>query len=184
MDNFNKYNVLLVSDSYIKSTTNISDNIAGDYLLPAIHLAQEIELAETIGTRLLETLQEIVYDDLVDTEGYANYRHLLDRYIQPYLAYTSISHLIPNVRHKIANAGLITSDDEKMYNAASNETDKVIAHYKHIGDVFKNRLQRYLIANYNKFPELGECKSIDDIKANLYSSAGCNLNLGGARGKR
>ena len=184
MENISKYDVLLISDTYIKSATNISDNIAGEYLLPSIKLAQDIELAETIGTRLLETLQEIVFDNLIDKEGYSNYKYLLDRHIQPYLCYATKSHLIPNVRHKIANAGVLTTDDEKMYNVSSNETDKVVAHFIHFADVYKNRLQRYLIANYNMYPELSECKTCADLKANLYSSAGCNLNLGGARGKR
>lgn len=179
----NKYDVLLIDDNYIKSVTNISDNIAGDYLLPAIQLAQDIELEETIGTRLKETLQELVFDNLINTEGYSNYKYLLDRYIQPYLCYSAIAHLIPNVAHKIANAGVLRTDDEKMYNVSSDEVDRIKAHYKHIADVYKYRMQRHLIACYGDFPELMEYKSISDLRANLYSAAGCNLNLGGARGK-
>lgn len=183
MNESTKYNVLLISENLVKSITNISDNIAGDYLLPAIQLAQDIELAETIGTRLLETFQELVYDNLINKDGYSNYKYLLDRYIQPYLCYATIQHLIPNVAHKIANAGILRTDDEKMYNVSSDEIDRVKAHYKHLADVYKYRLQRYLIANYGKYPELMEYKSISDLRANLYSAAGCNLNLGGARGK-
>ena len=45
------------------------------------------------------------------------------------------------------------------------------------------RLQRYLIANYANFKELWSWKTIADLRANLYSANGCNVVLGGARGK-
>lgn len=183
MDNFNKYNVLLVNANLIKSITNISDNTADSYILPAISLAQDIDLEATIGTSLKETLQEIVYDNMIDTDGYSNYKYLLDKYIQPFLCYTTITHLVPTVAYKIANAGILRTDDEKSYNVSTNEVDKIKAYYQHLADVYKNRLQRYLIAEYNTYPELGHWKSLASLKANLYSSASCGLSLGGKRGK-
>lgn len=181
--NINKYNVLLINSNLIKSITNISDNVADSYILPAISLAQDIDLESVIGTSLKEALQEIVYDNLIDTDGYSNYKYLLDKYIQPYLTYTTIVYLIPTLATKIANAGIIKTDDEKMYNISSNEVDKLKAYYQHLADVYKNRLQRYLIAEYNAYPELGQWKSLASLKANLYSSASCGLSLGGKRGK-
>ena len=179
--NFN--DVLLISEDYIKSTTNISDNIANDYLLPSIKLAQDIDLESTIGTQLLEKLQELVYDNDISNQDSEMYKLLLDKYIQPYLAYATIQHLTPTVAYKLANQGVIRTEDEKSYNVTSNEVDKVMDYYSHIANTFKKRLQLFLIANYNEFPELLNWKSIADIRANLYSAGGCNVNLGGARGK-
>lgn len=175
--------VLLISEEYIKSVTNISDNIANDYLLPSIKLAQDIDLESTIGTHLLQHIQALVFDNNISNQDNAMYKLLLDKYIQPYLAYTTIQHLAPTIAYKLANQGVIRTDDEKSYNITSNEVDKVSEHYKHLSNVYKKRLQLFLIANYNEFPELMKWKSIADIKANLYSAAGCNVNLGGARGK-
>lgn len=184
MDNINKYNVLLVNANLIKSLTNISDNTADGYILPSIALAQDIDLESVIGTQLKEALQEIVYGNLINTDGYSNYKLLLDKYIQPFLTYTTICYLIPTVAHKIANAGILRTDDEKMTNVTTNEVDKVKSYYQHLADVYKNRLQRYLIAEYNTYPELMQWKSVASLRANLYSSASCGLNLGGARGKK
>ena len=175
--------VLLISESYIKSVTNISDNIAGDYLLPAIKLAQDVDLESTIGTQLLEKIQELVFDNNISNQENSMYKLLLDKYIQPYLAYATIKHLTPTVAYKLANQGVLRTDDEKSYNITSNEVDKVIDYYSHIANTFKKRLQLFLIANYSEFTELLQWKSIDDIRANLYSAAGCNVNLGGPRGK-
>lgn len=179
----NTNDVLLISEDYIKSTTNISDNLANDYLLPSIKLAQDIELESTIGTKLLKKLQKLVFDNDISNEENYNYKLLLDNYIQPYLAYCTIKHIVPTVAYKLVNQGIVRTDDEKSYNVSSNEADKVADYYYHLANTYKKRLQLFLIANYNEFPELIKWKSISDIRANLYSAAGCNVNLGGPRGK-
>ena len=179
----NTNDVLLISEDYIKSITNISDNLANDYLLPSIKLAQDIDLESTIGTQLLEKIQELIYNNDISNQENSMYKLLLDNYVQPYLAYATIKHLTPTVAYKLANQGVVRTDDEKSYNITSNEVDKVIDFYNHIANTYKKRLQLFLIANYNEFPELLNWKSIADIRANLYSAAGCNLSLGGPRGK-
>lgn len=172
-------NVLLTNDSLIKSTTNIFDNVNGNYLLPSIKLSQDIDLEEVIGTELLRKLQSDVSDNRFEEK----YKTLLDEYVVPYLNYATIVRLIPTVAFKITNAGVTKTDDEKMTNLTVNEIDKVEAEYRHIADVYKNRLQRYLIANHSDYPELNKNNTIDKIKQNLYSSVSCGIVLGGCRGK-
>ena len=173
--------VLLINENVIKSITNISENVNGGYILPAIKLAQDIDLEETIGTQLKETLQKKVFDNTITSD--LVYKTLLDDYIQSYLTYATIVHLIPNIAFKIANAGVLTTNDEKMNNVSPTEVDKVKWHYKHLADVYKNRLQRFLVKNYSSYPELQSYRSVQDIKANLISAASCNIQLGGKRGK-
>lgn len=173
--------VLLINENVIKSITNISENVNGGYILPAIKLAQDIDLEETIGTQLKEALQKKVFDNTITSD--LVYKALLDDYIQSYLTYATIVHLIPNIAFKIANAGVLTTNDEKMNNVSPTEVDKVKWHYKHLADVYKNRLQRFLVKNYSSYPELQSYRSVQDIKANLISAASCNIQLGGKRGK-
>ena len=175
--------VLLISEDYIKSTTNVSDNISNDYLLPAIKLAQDVDLESTIGTQLLEKIQKLVFDNDISNQENEMYKFLLDKYIQPYLAYCTIQHLVPTVAYKLVNQGIVRTDDDKSYNITSNEVDKTADYYNHLANTYKKRLQLFLIANYNSFTELINWKSTADIRANLYSAAGCNVNLGGPRGR-
>lgn len=172
-------NVLLTNDSLIKSTTNIFDNVNGNYLLPSIKLSQDIDLEETIGTELLRKLQSDVYNNKFEEK----YKTLLDDYVVPFLNYSSIVRLIPTVAFKITNAGVVKTDDEKMTSVSSIEVDKVESEYRHIADTYKRKLQNFLIANSSDYPELNMNNTIDKIKKNLYSSASCGVVLGGARGK-
>lgn len=175
----NYTDVLLINENVIKSVTNISENVSAGYLLPSIKLAQDVFLEETIGSVLKQSLQKKVFDNTLDTK----YKFLLDEYIQPYLTYAVIVELIPNVAWKISNAGVLVTNDEKMTNVSTNDVDKIRNHYKHLSDIYKGRLQKYLIANFNDFPELSKSSGIDKIRHNLYSTASCNLNLGGERGR-
>lgn len=177
-------NVLLISENTVKSTTNLSDNLNGDFILPAIKLAQDIELEETIGTQLLDKLKSLIYNNTINQEQNLKYKKLIDKYIQPFLCYATIAHITVPIAFKLANAGVLRTEDEKMYNVSADEVDKVKWHYQHIADTYKYRLQRYLIANYSQYPELMEYKSIADLRVNLYSAAKTNLWLGGARGKQ
>lgn len=58
MEQMDFRNVLLISEDYIKSESNLDNNVSGKYLQSAIKLAQDVELQSTIGTKLLEALQK------------------------------------------------------------------------------------------------------------------------------
>jgi hypothetical protein len=172
--------VLLTNENIIKSTSNIFENVSGNYLLPSIKLAQDIDLEYTIGTRLKQELQKMVFNN-----NFKNiYKTLLDDFVQPFLTYSTIVRLIPTVAYKIGNAGVLRTDDEKMINLSSNEVDKVRNEYQRIADTYKNRLQRFLLEHKNEFPELQGNNTVENIQQNLYSSATNGLALGGARGKK
>lgn len=176
----NYRDVLLTNENIIKSTTNVFENVNGNMLLPSIKIAQDLDLENVIGTKLLESLQQMVYKN-----EYKNiHKRLLDSYVQPYLTYSAIVRLIPVVSWKITNAGVVTTSDEKMNPLTANDVDKVKAYYQKIADSYKNKLQRFLIANHSQFPELGESTTVEDIKQNLHSTATSNIFLEGCRGKK
>lgn len=175
--------VLLISEDYIKSVSNISDNTSGDYILPAIKLAQDIELEETLGTALVHKLQQLVFSNQVESEGNEYYADLLNNYVQPFLCYTVISNLTLQISFKLNNFGVSRTDDEKQYSVSFAEVGQVKNYYKHYANYYKYRMQLYVVENYSQFPELVTYKGIDDLRQNLYSAAGCPIWLGGARSK-
>lgn len=173
---------LLISVDDVKDILPINDNIDSGYIRPAIDMAQDFYLEETLGTSLTEKLKSLV----VSSEGGAiaePYRELLDK-IAKMLAHYACAYIIENVAAKVANAGVMRTEDEKMYSLSQGEIDLMAKREVKRGDAYRGRVQKYLIANYNKYPELGECKSVADIKHQLCSSATSGLWLGGPRGRR
>ena len=173
-------NVLLISEDYIKSHTNLTDNLTSGYLLPTIKLAQDINLQNTIGTNLYNRLREMV--DTGEIAEEYDYKNLLDNYILPYLTYCVISMVTLPASFKITNAGVVRTDDEKMNNVPLNEVNLIKDYYNKYANYYKNLLQNYLYDNQRKFKELND-NDIHSIHSNLYSSADSSIFLGGARGK-
>lgn len=181
--NNNYNNVLLVGEDYIKSNSPISNNLDDKYLLPSIAYMQRSQLEETIGTNLLRKLQELVGESTIDDEENEHYKILLDDYLQDYLMYLAIADVVVSTSFKISNFGVNRTEDEKVYSASYNEVMQMKSYLLDKANYCRYRLQRYLIANYEQFTELWSWKTIADLRANLYSSNGCNVVLGGARGK-
>lgn len=174
-------NVLLTNSKFIKSITNISDNVNDKMILPAVREAQDIDLKRVMGECLLNRLKQIVADREVDKEGNEAYKDLLDQ-IQYFLAYQTISRLCVILSYKIDNIGISRTRDELIDTATFDEVVKMEAYYQNKADVFKKDLQNFLLNNRSAFPELNEC-TCNQIRANLYSSATSGLVLGGKRGK-
>lgn len=188
--------ILLTNENFVKSVTNISDNIAGKYLLSSIREAQEINLKGILGQDLLNKLKDLVSGNLLRGSFNADfsrdfailvglnepYRELIER-CQYFLAYQSIAELTYKVSYKIANIGVAKTNDENTQVVTLDEIEKMRVLYQGKADSCAYELQNYLIENRIIYPELTE-SVCTRIHSNIYSHASCGIFLGGARGKR
>ena len=174
--------ILLSSESFIKSVTNISDNIAGKYILSSLREAQEVSLKGIIGEALLEKLKILVKSGEVDRHENIKYKYLIGK-CQYYLAYMTIVELIFKVSYKIGNAGLVKTTEENLQVATLDEIIAQKEYYQGKADFHCYELQNYILEDRTAFPEVDDC-TCRKIHSNLYSAASCGFFLGGARGKR
>lgn len=173
-------NIFLISEDYIKSNSNLDNNLSGKYLQTAIKLSQDIELQSVIGTKLLEKIQQLVIDGFPEN---SRYKELLDDYIQPFLLYNVLSEVTIQISFKLSNFGVMRTDDEKDLATDLNNVNLIKKYYRDKADFFKKRLQDWIITHYNDFPELYTYKPLEDMYPNLYSASSCGIWLGGIRSK-
>ena len=173
-----KTEYLLTSEDFIKSCTNLSDNLSGKYLQGAIREAQEVALREVLGSCLLDTLKAKMAAKTLD--GW--YKDLVDR-CQYFLAYTAIADVCWKATYKVTNFGLNKSSDENLQVATQDEVAANQGYYMAKADAECLRLQNWLLENRSEFPELDAC-ACERIKSNLTSAATCGIWLGGARGRQ
>lgn len=171
-------NILLIGEDYIKEHTSIDDNVYVKYLLPAIREAQDMGLQSIIGGSFYQELLGMVERNEVNEP----YITLIEGFIQPYLCYQTLVNLVPILGTKIANLGLISTDDEKAINVSKSERDRLAIYYQYRADFYAKRLQLHLCDNYSMFPELKEC-DCELMRTNLKSSATSPIWLGGAYNK-
>lgn len=173
--------ILLVSTTFIKNISNISDNISGKLMEPAIWEAQNEGLRTVLGDALVDRLEELVMTDEIDQEGFEMYQALLNK-CQYYIAYTAISNVCMLTSVKIDNAGLMQVGDEHMEALDMTDSFRLQSFYQHKADYLCHQLQNWVLNNKAAFPELREC-DCRMMKANLFSSATTGLWLGGRRGR-
>lgn len=179
--------ILLSSESFIKTTTNVSDNLAGKYILPSLREAQEVGLRGILGDCLLAALKTMATPDPqthtrpIDDPANAQYKALLDR-AQYYLAYQTIVEVTAKVTYKVGNFGVAKASDENLQPVGPEELGQQQFYYQSKADAACFDLQRWLLDNSASFPELTPC-ACNAIRANLKSAASCGVFLGGPRGK-
>ena len=172
---------LLTSPDFIKSMTNISDNLNGKVMQAAIREAQEIDLKEIIGTVMLKKLKTLVADGTIENEENENYLDLLNE-CQYFLAYTVIAKLCIITSYKIDNAGVVKTSDERVENASEEEIYNIQEFYQRKADYWISQLQAFILNHLGVLPEITETQC-REIHATLYSAANTTIFLGGARGK-
>ena len=171
----------LTSETFVKSVSSISDNVAGKYVLPSIREAQEVGLKSILGSCLLNRLKELGLAGTLTDPANAAYKDLVD-HCQYFLAYTAIVEVTTKVSFKITNFGVSKSTDENLTVATQDEIAKLQYYYQSKADFCKLELQQWVLENRTYFPELKDCQCAK-IRANLYSAATCGLWLGGPRAK-
>lgn len=169
--------ILLTSEAFVKSVTNVSDNLAGKYILPSIREAQEHGLKSILGDCLLSKVKHLFNTDSL--EGI--YKELVD-HCQYYLAYAAIVEVTNKVSFKIGNFGVAKSTDENLQVASYDEIVKMQYYYQTKVDAYCLELQQWLLQNRESIPELTDCHC-RKLSSNLHSAASCGIYLGGGRGK-
>lgn len=173
--------ILLTSANFIKNISNISDNISGKLIEPAIWEAQNEGLRGILGDNLVDMLIGLVDSGDIEREGFENYKTLLNK-CQYFLAYTAIANICMLTAVKIDNAGLQQVSDEKMEPLDMDDSFRLQSFYQKKADYLCYQIQNFVLDNREDYPELKDCDCFR-IKANLFSAATTGLWLGGIRGK-
>ena len=174
-------NVYFIDPELVKQITNISDNIEGKVLGPAIIEAGNA-LRDIVGDALCDKLEELISAEKIDLDESFNYKLLLEK-AQYFLAYTAAALTTTLTAVKIDNFGVSRSTDEHIESLSLSDVFTISEHYQKKADEYCGKLQNWILKNKKKFPELTE-NQCNDIKANLYSAASCGIWLGGTRSPR
>lgn len=175
-------NILFISEDYVKSNSNLNDNMFGKNLLPAMREAQDVYLQQIIGSTLYNKLIDLIDQETIGETENALYKDLLDNQIRPYLLYQTLVQLIPVINAKLVNFGSSQSNDEHLVNLSQGDVAVLTGHYQNMADFYCRRLQEYILNNCNT---LGvDACTCEGIRSNLNSAATTGIFLGGQRGRK
>lgn len=156
--------VFLISEKTLKEDSLISDNVGNEYIRPAITEAQDIDLQEIIGTKLLNKICNLVSTGDIIKEENISYKELLDDYITPYLEWKVMSTIQIPLAYKMRNMGIVQTNDTNVYSSTLRDAEKLMQHYDGKASFYSIRLTKFLCANTNKYPEYCSTDSSADFK--------------------
>jgi len=100
---------LLISEQRVKQLTNLDDNVRVDEITPFIIQSMDLFLQDRIGTKFFERLKDgVVAQDLNSDE-----KALLNDYIGPMLAHYSLYLMLPGLKYKLVEKGILSGQSEE-----------------------------------------------------------------------
>ncbi len=157
-------NTFLISEAIIRNYTDIEDNIDSALIKNGIREAQDIKLQPIIGTLLIDKLYALVDAGTIGDAANADYKALLDGYIQNMLIYAAYWYILDSVYIRSRNNGLLIPDggensvaaDRSMYNVKRQAVQNKMEFYS-------NLLTDYIIEEQTLYPELNASNKLFEL---------------------
>jgi hypothetical protein len=141
--------ILLVSEQRMKQWTSLDNNIRIDVLTPSILNAQEIYIQDTLGTNFFNRLKEGVrLNDLtVDEEMF------LRDYVGPCLMQYALYLLLPNLKYKMVEKGILNGTSEETGQTTLQELQFLRESTMDTAMFYDQRMKEFLIQHPSMFLE-------------------------------
>lgn len=157
--------IYLISSKTLKEDTFINDNVGEEMLNPSIAEAQDIDLQEILGTKLLNRILSLVDSGSIRDDEFSDYKLLIDEYITPFLEWKVMSTIQLPLAYKMRNMGVVQTTDANVTSATMRDAQTLMEHYNNKASFYSIRLTKFLHANHNKYPEYCSTDSCADFKS-------------------
>lgn len=166
--------VLLISTEDVTKFTTMSGNMDVDKFIQYIDVAQDIHLAEYLGSDLLEALQKKIENKTLADQ----YEHLVNKYCKPILIHFAMVEYLPFGAYTIANKGVFKHTAENSEAVTKTDVDFLIQKERSIAEAYVKRMIKYLCLNSNDFPEYTYNSNNDVNPSRQTNVGGWYLNEG------
>ena len=100
---------ILISEQRVKQLTNLDDNVRVEEVTPFIIQSQDLYLQDRIGTKFYERLK----NGVIASDLNADEKALLNDYIAPMLAHYSVYLMLPGLKYKLVDKGVLSGQSEE-----------------------------------------------------------------------
>lgn len=140
--------VLLVSEQRMKDWTALDNNIRIDVLTPSILNAQQIYVQDTLGTPFFNRLKAgVLANDLTTDES-----EFLRDYVGPALMQYALYLLLPNLKYKFVEKGIVSGSSEETDSTDLDELKYLRETALDTAQFYDERMREYLKDYPNLFP--------------------------------
>ena len=172
---------LYISSTRLKKDSAIGGSVDDDLIMPYILLAQDMNILPILGTDLDAKLKSEIQAGTLASD----YKTLVEDYIQPALVQFSFVSLVPYLRLRFVNNGVVVMGATDQYSSASYDDLKPLMDTAtDAAEFYRQRCIDYLRNNSSSFPEYTSNRGadLDPTTRNYY--AGINLDSNVPRSNR
>lgn len=165
--------VLFVNPQYLKRMTSLNNSIEESYIIPSVILAQDVELQQYLGTKLLDKLKAEVKAGTLS----GNYETLMDDYVRKMVVWWTMVNLIPSLYVKIDNGGLVIRTADNTSTISVDDLQREVDRARMNAQFYTQRLVDYLCNNSGLFPEYSQNTGSDMLpQLQAYSQNGLTIS--------
>lgn len=148
---------LLINRNDLVKFTALNGNVDSDKFIQYVKIAQDIELQNILGTRLLNKIKT----DIENSTLTGDYLDLVTDYIKPVLIHWAMSRYLPWAAYTIANKGVYKHGAENSESVDKSEVDFLVEKERQTAQDYTQRLQDYICFNQTLFPEYNQNTNAD-----------------------
>ena len=144
---------LFITTKDIKRYSVLSGNVDPDKFIYMVEIAQDTEVQNYLGTKLLEKLQALIIAGTINDPANADYKTLLETYVKPMTIYWALVCYMPFAGYTVANGGAYKHTSESSVTVDKEEVDYLVEKYRDIAQFYTNNFIDFMIYNQNTYPE-------------------------------
>jgi len=150
--------VLFITTRDLKRYSVLNGNIDPNKLMYHIEISQDTEVQNYLGTKLMVKLQELIELGAlgIDLPANADYKELLETYVQPMTIYWALVYYMPFAAYTVANGGVYKHTSENAVTVDKSEVDYLANKYRDIAQYYTNNFIDFMIYNQSKYPEYNQ----------------------------
>ena len=144
---------LFINRTDLVRNSIIDGNVDTDKFIQFIKLAQQIHIQNYLGTELYNKISTLITSGDIDESEYADYKTLLNDYIQPMLIWWSQVDYIPFASYQIRNGGIYKHSSETSEAVGKDEVDFLVNKAREKADFYTRRFIDYISFRNATYPE-------------------------------
>ena len=153
---------LFITTKDIKRYSVLSGSVDPDKFIYMVEIAQDTEVQNYLGTKLLEKIQDLILAGTINDPANASYKTLLETYVKPMTIYWALVCYMPFAAYTVANGGVYKHTSESSITVDKEEVDYLVEKYRDIAQFYTNNFIDFMVYNQNTYPEYN-ANTQDDI---------------------
>ena len=136
---------LFITTKDIKRYSVLSGNVDPDKFIYMVEIAQDTEVQNYLGTKLLEKLQDLIIAGTINDPANAAYKTLLETYVKPMTIYWALVCYMPFAAYTVANGGVYKHTSESSVTVDKEEVDYLVEKYRDIAQFYTNNFIDFMV---------------------------------------